>query len=63
MDLNDEKEGEIEGDEILDKIGGIEYKEKLEQSIKNLEKHSNDFCFMFIIWKIKMVKLAKRNSK
>jgi len=43
LDMNDDKEGEIEGDEILDKIGGIEYKEKLEQSIKNLEKHSNDF--------------------
>ena len=43
QDLNDDKEGEIEGDEVLDKLGGIEYKEKLDQAIKNLEEHSNDF--------------------
>jgi hypothetical protein len=43
QDINDDKEGEIEGEEVLDKIGGIEYKEKLDQAIKNLEEHSNDF--------------------
>jgi hypothetical protein len=43
QDINDDNEGEIEGDEILDKLGGVEYKEKLDQSIKNLAEHANDF--------------------
>ena len=43
QDINDEKEGEIEGDEVLEKIGGVDYKEKLENALKNLKEHSNDF--------------------
>ena len=43
QDVQDEREGEIEGDEILDEIGGISYKERLDRSIKNIEEHSNDF--------------------
>jgi hypothetical protein len=43
QDVEDEREGEIEGDEILDEIGGIAYKERLEISIKNIEEHSSDF--------------------
>jgi hypothetical protein len=43
QDVEDEREGEIEGDEILDVIGGISYKERLDRAIKNIEEHSNDF--------------------
>jgi hypothetical protein len=43
QDVNDDKEGEIEGDEVLDKLGGVEYKEKLDQAIKNLADHANEF--------------------
>ena len=43
QDVEDEREGEIEGDEILDEIGGVSYKERLERAIKNIEEHSNDF--------------------
>jgi len=43
QDVEDEREGEIEGDEILDEIGGITYKEQLDRAIKNIEEHSNDF--------------------
>jgi hypothetical protein len=43
QDVEDEREGEIEGDEILDTIGGISYKERLDRAIKNIEEHSSDF--------------------
>ena len=43
QDVQDDREGEIEGDEILDTIGGIAYKERLDRAIKNIEEHSNDF--------------------
>jgi len=43
QDIQDEREGEIEGDEILDEIGGVTYKERLETAIKNIEEHYNDF--------------------
>jgi hypothetical protein len=43
QDVDDENEGEIEGDQVLDKIGGVDYKERLERAIKNIETHSNDF--------------------
>jgi hypothetical protein len=43
QDLEDEREGEIEGDEVLDAIGGVSYKERLDRAIKNIEEHSNDF--------------------
>ena len=43
QDVQDEREGEIEGDEILEEIGGITYKEQLDRVIKNMEEHSNDF--------------------
>ena len=42
QDINGQ-EGEIEGDQILDTLGGIDYKERLERAIKNIEEHSNDF--------------------
>ena len=43
QDLEDEREAEIEGDEILENIGGITYKERLDRAIKNIEEHANDF--------------------
>ena len=43
QDIGDGREGEIEGDEILDKIGGNDYKERIESALKNIEKNSNDF--------------------
>lgn len=43
QDVEDEREGEIEGDEVLDVIGGITYKEQLDNAIKNIKEHSNDF--------------------
>lgn len=43
QDVEDEREGEIEGDEILNEIGGVTYKERLDRAIQNIEEHSNDF--------------------
>ena len=42
-DMNDENEGEVEGDELLEKLGGLEYKDQLNIAIKHIEEHSNDF--------------------
>lgn len=43
QDVQDDREGEIEGDEILDEIGGIDYKERLKKAILDIEEHSNEF--------------------
>jgi hypothetical protein len=43
QDVEDEREGEIEGDEVLEAIGGVTYKERLDRAIKNIEENSNDF--------------------
>jgi hypothetical protein len=43
QDVNDANEGEIEGDEILEKIGGTDYKERLDRALKHIENNSNDF--------------------
>jgi hypothetical protein len=43
QDVEDEREGEIEGDEVLEALGGTDYKSRLETAIKNIEEHSNDF--------------------
>lgn len=43
QDVQDEREGEIEGDEILNEVGGISYKEKLDIAIRNIKEHSSDF--------------------
>ena len=43
QDVNDGDEGEVEGDVILDNIGGIEYKERIQLALKNIETHSSDF--------------------
>ena len=43
QDVVDDQEGEVEGDQILDMIGGIDYKERLDRALKYIEEHSNDF--------------------
>jgi hypothetical protein len=43
QDLADEREGEIEGDEVLDAIGGTTYVERLHAKMKDMEHHANDF--------------------
>ena len=43
QDVDDENEGEIEGDQVLDKIGGDEYKDRLNMAIKHIEDNSDDF--------------------
>ena len=43
QDIDNEDEGEIEGDEILDELGGTLYKENLELALKNIKDHSDDF--------------------
>lgn len=43
QDMQDEREGEIEGDEILNEVGGVSYKERLDVAIRNIKEHSSDF--------------------
>jgi hypothetical protein len=43
QDVNEDKEGEIEGDEILDKIGGNEYKESIDKVLQLLKENSNEY--------------------
>ena len=43
QDLSGEEEAEIEGDEILDKIGGDTYKQRIEDTLRFLQDNSNDY--------------------
>ena len=43
QDVEDEREGEIEGDEVLQEIGGNTYMERLQNKIRDMEQHANDF--------------------
>lgn len=43
QDVDGDGEGEVEGDAILDDMGGIEYKEQLNRMLKFIEDNSNDF--------------------
>jgi len=43
QDLEDEREAEIEGDEVLNDIGGSTYTERLQNKLKEMEQNSNDF--------------------
>jgi len=43
VDVDGENEGEVEADELLNNIGGIAYKQRIDNAIKNIEEHSNDF--------------------
>jgi len=43
IDINDENEGEVEADEILINIGGVSYKQRIDNVIRTMEERSNDF--------------------
>jgi hypothetical protein len=43
QDVIDDQEGEVEGDQILEMIGGIDYKERLDRALKYIEEHAYDF--------------------
>jgi hypothetical protein len=43
IDVNDENEGEEEGDQILDKIGGVTYKERIDATIKYIRENGDVF--------------------
>jgi hypothetical protein len=43
QDINAENEGEVEGDQILDKIGGVTYEEQLKGAISFIENNANDY--------------------
>lgn len=43
QDVQDEREAEIEGDEVLEDLGGTSYMERLQNKMKEMEENSNDF--------------------
>ena len=43
QDVEDNREGEIEGDEILDELGGTTYVERLQAKLREMEEHSTDY--------------------
>ena len=42
-DVNHEREGEIEAEEILEELGGVSYKESIERVISYITEHSTEF--------------------
>jgi hypothetical protein len=43
QDVEDENIGEKEGDEIMEELGGADYKERMKQAMDQLREKSNDF--------------------
>jgi hypothetical protein len=43
LDLNNDREGEVEGDEILDAVGDVDYKVRVEQKIKEIRENPTEF--------------------
>lgn len=43
LDVEDEREGEVEGDEVLDALGGVSYTERLQRKMQEMSERSNDF--------------------
>jgi len=43
QDIQDDREGEIEGDEVLEDLGGTNYMERLQHKMKEMAENSNDF--------------------
>lgn len=43
QDIQDDREAEIEGDEVLEDLGGTSYMERLQNKIREMEANSNDF--------------------
>ena len=42
-DVNNDYEAEVEADEILDELGGLQYKERLDAKIAEIKTHGQDF--------------------
>ena len=43
QDIEDNREGEIEGDEVLENIGGTSYMERLQNKLKDMETNGDEF--------------------
>jgi hypothetical protein len=43
QDVQDDREGEIEGDEVLEDLGGTTYMERLKNKMKEMEQNSENF--------------------
>ena len=43
QDVQDEREGEIEGDEVLEDLGGTTYMERLQNKMKEMEDNADNF--------------------
>jgi len=43
QDVEDVREGEIEADEVLADIGGLNYAQRLQNKLKEMDEHANDF--------------------
>ena len=43
QDIDDEREAEIEGDEVLETLGGNTYTQRLQNKLKEMEDNSNDY--------------------
>ena len=43
QDVQDDREGEIEGDEVLEDLGGTTYMERLKNKMKEMEENSENF--------------------
>jgi hypothetical protein len=43
VEINDEKEDEAEGDEIVNEVGGREYVVRIQRALRNLSEHSSEY--------------------
>jgi hypothetical protein len=43
QDVEDNREGEIEGDEVLNELGGTSYIERLQTKLREMEEHSTEY--------------------
>ena len=43
QDVQDNREGEIEGDEVLNELGGTTYVERLQSKLREMEEHSTEY--------------------
>jgi hypothetical protein len=43
QDVEDAREGEIEGDEVLNELGGTTYMERLQGKLREMEEHSTEY--------------------
>ena len=43
LDLNNDREGEVEGDEILETVGDVDYKVRVEQKLEEIRENPGEF--------------------